>query len=566
MLRNLHVKNMALIREIDVDFSDGLTILTGETGAGKSILIGSLQLALGGRLPKDLIKEGQGPALIEAVFEVDDKTVTRLQAVGVEPEDGLVIISRRIDGSRSVFRLNSETVTASLVRDCASVLIDIHGQHENQTLLKNEAQLALLDEFGGEAISRLKSRVREDYKAYQTIKKEASLSDMPEEERARQADFLRFEIEEIEAASVKVGEDDDVEVRYKKLANARRIIETATVVHELTGYEASGSAGDSIGSALRELESLTRYDEELERVASSLREIDALLNDFNRELARYLSDLEDDPQAFEETEERLNVINHLKVKYGQSVEMIHEALAVRKDKLKALEAYEEKRRHLGEDLKRAEESLSVSSNDLTKARIAAAAQFEKEASGHFLDLNFDRADFHIAFSQKSDYTGNGIDDIEFMIATNPGQPVLPLKDVASGGELSRIMLGIRTMFANRDDTETLIFDEIDTGISGRTAQKVAEKLSAVAAAHQTLCITHLPQIAAMADNHMAIAKTVTEDEASTHLEILSPDEAVNELARLIGGAAITESTLNVAREMQLMSGRIKAGIKQERDR
>ena len=561
MLRNLHVKDLALIREVDVDFAEGLNILTGETGAGKSILIGSIQLALGGRVPKELMRDGAPPAFIELVFDITDEAILdKLSEKGIPCEDGLLIISRRIGQGRSVCRLGGVTVPASVVRECAEMLIDIHGQHENQTLLKPQSQLELIDVFGGEAVAAKKERVRDLSAKLRALKDKAGDKSLSEEERLRRADFLRFEIDEIEEASLKEGEDDEVESLYKKLNNARRIIEAVGTASALTGYDEPGAAGESLSRALRELESAVRYDEGLRSFADSLSEIDSLLGDFNRDISDYLNDLSEDPELFKETEERLNLINRLKAKYGPSLDHVFAVLKDKKAGLKALEDYEEEQARYLAELKEAESALETAASELSKARKDAAKVFEREAAAHFLDLNFDRADFEIAFAQKPVCTENGKDEVTFLIATNPGTPLMPLKDVASGGELSRLMLGIRSMFASRDKTETLIFDEIDSGISGRTAQCVAEKLNVVGRAHQTLCITHLPQIAAMADHHYAIIKDVSQDEASTRIEALGEGASIDELARLIGGAVITDNTREAAREMREQSLKLKRGV------
>ena len=558
MLRNLHVKNMALMREIDIDFAEGLNILTGETGAGKSILIGSIQLALGGRLPKDLIREGAEPALVEVVFDVTDPSaLKRLQDNGIDTEDGLLIASRRIDGSRSSFRLNGHTVTAQTVRDCLEPLIDIHGQHDNQTLLKTSGQLHYVDLFGGEAVSEARARVREAHRRFVALKARSLDTSLSEDERLRQMDFLRFEIADIEEAALRAGEDEEVEAAYKKMRNARLITEAAASAHELTGYDRDSGAGETIGKAIRELDSVVRYDPEVAPLKEALDQIDSLLNDFNRDLAAYLDDLSDDPEAFAALEDRLNTLNRLKAKYGPTIPDVLRHLEEKKQTLSDLMSYEEERERLNKDLKIAEEALIKAAGELTAARQKAAASFEQEASRHFLDLNFARADFRIDFSRRETCTENGCDEVEFLIATNPGSPLLPLREAASGGELSRLMLGIRTMFATRDETGTLIFDEIDTGISGRTAQCVAEKLNVVARSHQTICITHLPQIAAMADHHYAIIKDVREDEAVTRIEALDEEASIAELARLIGGASITETTLEAAGEMRQQSLSLK---------
>ena len=559
MLRNLHVKNLALIREIDVDFAEGLNILTGETGAGKSILIGSIELALGGRLSKDLIREGDPPALIEIVFDTEDEAVLKkLEEAGIETEDGLLILSRRIENGRSSFRLNGTTVPASVVKECTGSLLEIHGQYDNQTLLKTSGQLKYVDLFGGSAVADARAKVREAHRRYFDLKEKEKNTDISEEERLRRMDFLRFEISDIEDAAVKDGEDEETEALYKKLRNARLIIESAVKAHQLTGYDSAGGAGESVGYAVRELDSVRRYDPALESLSEALGQIDSLLNDFNRDLSAYINDLEDDPGLFKETEDRLNEINRLKAKYGPEIPDITRRLEEKKAELIRMESFEEERRKLLSDLRDAERDLETASMELTAARKTAAKAFEKQASSHFLDLNFPRADFEIAFRKKDICTENGADEIEFMIATNPGTPLMPLREVASGGELSRLMLGIRALFATRDETGTLIFDEIDAGISGRTAQCVAEKLGVVSRSHQTICITHLPQIAAMADHHYAIIKDVSLDKAVTRIEALDETASADELARLIGGAEITGNTREAAREMLKQSRALKA--------
>ena len=560
MLRNLHVKNLALIKEIDVDFKEGLSVLTGETGAGKSIIIGSLQLALGQKLPKEMLKDNDEASLVEIVFETDAEKVNPLfDEWGIDAEDGTIVISRKIDNGRSSFRINGQTVTASQIRLCTEGLIEIHGQHENQKLLNNESQLELIDEFGGEKLAEAKNDVKEAFKKYRLLQKKAKEETLDEDERKRRVDFLEFQINEIEEASLKEGEDEELELLYKKLSNARRITETLTLVHDSCGYDSSEGAGEAIGNALQELESIVKYDEQLSSLCEDLGTIDGLLNDFNRDLASYLSDLDEDPSLFSKTEERLNTINHLKAKYGSSVEKIAASLEEKKEELKELEAYAENRQRLSEELKKAEASLFSATSFLTTVRKETAGLFEKEAQEQFRDLNFARADFEVEFTDKTDYTENGRDSIEFMIATNPGEPLRPLRKVASGGELSRIMLGIRTMFASRDNIETLIFDEIDTGISGRTAQKVAEKLNVVSRNRQAICITHLPQIAAMADQHYVISKEISSESTRTSINALNDEDAILELARLTGGAEIKESTLEAAREMKALCADIKSG-------
>ena len=561
MLRNLHIKNLALIREVDVDFSDGLNIMTGETGAGKSIIVDSIGMALGGRAQRDMSRGSSGPGLVELVFEITDEAVAGvLREHGIEPEDGVILVSRKIAEGRSQCRINGESRTSAEVREIAGLLIDIHGQSEHQKLLRPESQLELLDTFGRDEIAAARENVAADYKTWTGIKRALGGAELTGEERARRASFLEYEIGEIEGADLTEGEDEEIERRYKKLVNAKKIAETVENVHEATGYDAPDSAGEVIGRALKKLEGVSEFDDELHNFYDSLSEIDSLLNDFNRGIAGYAGDLAFEAESFEETEERLNVINRLKAKYGRTVTEVLESLREKKQELMKLEDYEANRERLLREYASARERLQKSSAVLTSLRKKYAAVFVEAASKEFRDLNFARADFGIEFRECGSFSANGCDSIEFTIATNPGDPRKPLRNVVSGGELSRLMLGIRTMFADVDATDTIIFDEVDTGISGRTAQMAAEKMARVARHHQVLCITHLPQIAAMADTHYGITKELTDQEAITNIEALSREESVDELARLIGGASITDNTRASAGEMKEMCDRFKASL------
>ena len=561
MLRNLHIKNLALIREVDVDFSDGLNILTGETGAGKSIIVDSIGMALGGRAQRDMSRGSSGPGLVELVFEITDEAVAGvLREHGIEPEDGVILVSRKIAEGRSQCRINGESRTSAEVREIAGLLIDIHGQSEHQKLLRPDSQLELLDTFGRDEIAAARETVAADYKTWTGIKRALGGAELTSEERARRASFLEYEIGEIEGADLTEGEDEEIERRYKKLVNAKKIAETVENVHEATGYDAPDSAGEVIGRALKKLEGVSEFDDELHNFYDSLSEIDSLLNDFNRGIAGYAGDLAFEAESFEETEERLNVINRLKAKYGRTVTEVLESLREKKQELMKLEDYEANRERLLREYASARERLQKSSAVLTSLRKKYAAVFVEAASKEFRDLNFARADFGIEFRECGSFSANGCDSIEFTIATNPGDPRKPLRNVVSGGELSRLMLGIRTMFADVDATDTIIFDEVDTGISGRTAQMAAEKMARVARHHQVFCITHLPQIAAMADTHYGITKELTDQEAITNIEALSREESVDELARLIGGASITDNTRASAAEMKEMCDRYKASL------
>ena len=369
-----------------------------------------------------------------------------------------------------------------------------------------------------------------------------------EEERARELSFLEFEIQEIEEAAPEPGEEEELERRYRRMANSRKIAETLNQVHHLTGYEEG--AGDLTGRALKELTEVSSLDEELAGLADVLSDVDNLLNDFNRSVSAYLSDFTFSEEEFYETEKRLDLLNHLKSKYGKTVADVLEYLERQKEKLEKLQNFETEKEKLLQQCKKAEERLGQASDNLSQKRKQYGKELETQILEGLKDLNFPDVAFRIDFRRLDHYTGNGYDEIEFLISTNPGEPVKSLARVVSGGELSRIMLAIKALLADRDNTETLIFDEIDTGISGRTAQKVSEKMAAIGRNRQVLCITHLAQIAAMADTHFEIRKEVENQETSTKIRRLSEQESVEELARILGGAEITRTVYENAKEMK----------------
>ena len=551
MLVHLHVKNLALIEDIEVEFGSGLNILTGETGAGKSILLGSMQLILGSRSARDMIRSGASYALVELLFQVENKRAEEtLLNLGIQLEDGQVLLTRKILDGRSISKINGETCTVSQMKAAASCLLDIHGQHEHQSLLYQDKQLEILDSYGKSEIDPLKEKVREAYGEYRNCLRELKSLDMDEEQRNRERAFLEFEIKEIENADLKNGEDEELESLYRKLDNGKKILDTMQAVHSLTGYDSGQGAGESVGSAYRELTRITEFDPQLESLAGTLQEIDGLLNDFNREVSSYVEEMSFDDETFYETEKRLDLINGLKAKYGQSIEEIRKYGEVQQQKLDKLNRYEECYQNALAQAEKSRQKLDRISHELSKVRKQYSTALTEKIIEGLKDLNFLDVEFRIAFCDQKEYSANGYDDIEYEISTNPGESLKPLGKIVSGGELSRIMLALKAILADRDQIETLIFDEIDTGISGRTAQKVSEKMAVIGGCHQVLCITHLPQIAAMADIHFEIEKHQKGTETITEIHPLDKEESVRELARLLGGAEITEAVLQNAREMK----------------
>ena len=551
MLVHLHVRNLALIEDIEVEFGPGLNILTGETGAGKSILLGSMQLILGGRSAKDMIRTGASSALVELLFQVENpRAEASLRELGVETSEGQVLLTRKLMDGRSINKINGETCTVAQMKAAASCLLDIHGQHEHQSLLYQDKQLEILDIYGKEEIFPAKDQVQKSYKEYRDCKRQLDELDIDEEQRNRERAFLEFEINEIESAQLVSGEDEELEKRYRKLNNGRKILETLQGVRDLTGYESGQGAGESVGNAVREISRVTEYDTQLDSMASALQEIDGLLNDFNRELASYVDDLNFDDKAFYENEKRLDTINGLTAKYGRTIEDIQEYCLKQKQKLENLDKYEERFHEAEENLKKSREELETVSHKLSVIRQKYSQMLTDKITEGLKDLNFLDVQFQITFRRRKEYTAGGFDDIEYEISTNPGESLKPLGKIVSGGELSRIMLAIKAILADRDQIETLIFDEIDTGISGRTAQKVSEKMAVIGRCHQVLCITHLPQIAAMADIHFEIEKHQKDNETITEIHPLEGDDSVRELARLLGGAEITQAVFDNAKEMK----------------
>ncbi len=554
MLQNLHVKNLALIGEDDVAFGEGLNILSGETGAGKSILIGSIHLALGGKIPKDMLRENADSSLVELTFSLDHAELIReLEDLDLFPEDGQIVMTRKILASgRSLSRINGETVSASLMQKAASLLIDIHGQQEHTSLLTKRNHMRYLDAYAKKELGERPARLAECYHAYTACKNELEEASMDSEQQARELSFLQYEIDEIDQAHLTPGEDEELETEYRRLSNARKIMDAAGECRALCA-DGSGSASDQIDRALRSILSVTEYDEAAVTLADQLQEVESLLGDFNRDLSGYLEEFEFSDERFTGIQERLDLINHLKSKYGKTTE---EILAQREEK----EAEVEKLMHYEEYVAELKRNLAAAQNDLD-AVCAEVSTIRKDAAKHFVEeikealtaLNFQDVRLSMEFERLDHYTANGWDDARFFISTNPGEPVKPLDSVASGGELSRIMLAIKTVLAGNDEIETLIFDEIDAGISGRTAQMVAEKIKQTARDHQVICITHLPQIAAMADHHFLIEKTSDASSTISEIRPLTREESIGELARMLGGARITDAALKNAREMKEMA-------------
>lgn len=551
MLQNLHVKNLALIDETEVEFGPGLNILSGETGAGKSIIIGSINLALGEKVQKEMLRDNGEAALVELIFFVEDAdTIEAIRALDIEMEDDTVILSRKITGGRAIGRINGEAVSASKMKAVASLLIDIHGQHEHQSLLSKKKHLEILDTFAKEVLGDKKEKLAQCFQEYRKLKDELEHANLDGEERARELSFLEYEVKEIKEAQLTVGEDEELEAVFRKYSNGKKIMDAVGAANAATS-EDDESASERIGRALRELSSVSGYDERVKEMEEQLTEIDNLLSDFNHELASYLSDEEFDEETFYETEKRLDLINHLKSKYGNTIADILKYGEEKEERINVLNDYDAYLAGLQKNVSEKEKQLDQLSKKVSDIRKKESKKLTESIKNALLDLNFLDVQFTMEFAE-TDYTANGTDDAQFLISTNPGEPVKPLGKVASGGELSRIMLAIKTVMAS-DKIGTLIFDEIDSGISGRTAQMVSEKMNVLGSNHQIICITHLPQIAAMADSHFLIEKSVENQATVSKIHKLTDEQSVEELARMLGGVEITDTVLENAREMKQMA-------------
>ncbi|MCR5213654.1 MAG: DNA repair protein RecN [Eubacterium sp.] len=548
MLINLHIVNLALIDELDIDFTEGLNIMTGETGAGKSIIIGSIGIGLGGKFDSSLLRNKDKDGMVELLFSVDERLTASLAEEEVDIDDGELLISRRLTGGKTVNRINDKNVTLAKLKRVSEKLLSLHAQHEQRSLLVASKHLELVDNFSQE-IKELKKEVSQSCKDYRSISDKLEELTMDQTERAKRLDYIEYEINDIESARLRPGEDEELEDIYKKASNAQNIAEITSKTEMLAGYDRENSAGSLISEALHELQSLSRYDSGAEELISSLTDIDSLMSDFSRQLSDYISDMEFDEEVLRETETRLNLINTLKSRYGQSIEEIFEVLEKLKKEEEELSSYDETVADLEKRKIVLADEYYAKAEKLSKLRKKTAKALCKTISAAMKELNFNDVRFDMEFERQDAILPGGIDLGQFIISTNVGEDMRPLISVASGGELSRVMLAIKSVISETTDTPTLIFDEIDVGISGITAEKVGQTMRKIAQSRQLISITHLPQIAAFADTAYVIEKEVNGDKTITGIRKLDMEGRVMELARLLGGTNISDTVLANAREM-----------------
>lgn len=545
MLDRLMVKDLALIEKSVVEFGPGLNILTGETGAGKSILLGSIQLALGQKANKDMIRHGSEQALIELSFSLGEEKEAALKELeeDLEIEEGSLIIRRKISEKKSENRVNDLSVTLAKLREISGELLDLHGQHEHHSLLKEGAHLAILDSFMARRGGRILSEVKEAYENYREKKKKVEAYSLPEEERKRELDFLQFELEELSSANLKAGEEEQLSKDYAVYENRDRLKSLLLRVQEEL-------ADRDFHGPVKNLEEAVTFDESLKNVLDTAYELEAVGEDCLRAVEHYLDHSEMDEEKFFLLGERLDTIRSLMMKYGGTEEKALEALSKKEERLRFLTDYEKEKALMEEALARSEEELREKAERLSLERQKTAKELEERIQQEMQELGFLDTRFTFRFEKKKEISEKGLDEVESYVSLNPGEPLRPLREVGSGGELSRIMLSIKTVLADTDAVPTLIFDEIDTGISGRTAEKVGEKLEKIAKNHQVILITHLPQIAAKADRHFLIEKNVQEGKTKTEIHALNEEASVKELARLLGGEELTEAALQNARSLK----------------
>lgn len=554
MLQSLRVSNFALIEELEITFGGGLNILTGETGAGKSILLGSIQTALGAKTSKEVIRNGAESAYVEIVFENCGKAVEEeLKRQELSTEDGSVTISRKITSAgKSVSRINGETVNAATVKEVASLLLEIHGQQEHHSLLNKDKHLELLDRYAGENLAKEKEKVAFLWQKYRKLKIELAQAKEDATNKNRDCSYLEFASREIAEAAYRPGELEALERDFERLSHAKALAGGVSGALSATAEGVGDTADSLVNSAVRSLSKVSAYDPEAEELLGHAEEIAALLSEFNRTAEQYLESLADSEEEYNGVSERLDLLNRLKSKYGKTMEEVLAYGQECEEKLARYADYDAYLERLEKEYTDVEQKMESACTVLSEVRQKTAQELSRQIKMALSELNFLEVRFEIQM-ERTDYSANGFDSAEFYIATNPGEEIKPLVKVASGGELSRIMLALKSVFADRDEIPTLIFDEIDTGISGRTAQMVSEKMAMISGNRQLLCITHLPQIAAMADTHFLIEKSTDGVKTVTKMERLTSEQSVEELARMLGGASITDAVRENAKEMKVLA-------------
>lgn len=549
MLNHLSIRNVAVIDKLDINLHGGVSVLTGETGAGKSIIIDSINMILGDRANKELVRYGTDKAVVQAVFDAPKSVINILEENDIDIEDDTIIITRQVTKEgKSVARINGMVVTLNILREISDRLINIHGQHDNQALLTPIRHITFLDAYADneEYINEYKdilSKKRE-------IEKKISSLEMDEQEKMQRIDLLEYQVEEIKKASLEKGEEDDLREQRDIYTNAEQITKSVNEAY-MNLYEGDEiqSAYDGISIAVNEISQISDLNPQLKSIYDTLNEIMYSLEDTAHEIKEFGETVEFDEQTLNDIEERLDLISRLKRKYGNSIEEILEYLKKAESELNDIKLSDEKTNELKEELESITKELKAKGMALNERRTSAAKVLEENIEKSLHELNMEKSKFKVNIENDGTFYDNGMDKVEFLISTNPGEPLKPLVKIASGGELSRVMLAIKSILADSDGVDTMIFDEIDTGVSGKAAMSIAKKLAVIAENKQVICITHLPQLTAMADNHYLIQKNTDGEMASTTLKELDEEGRELELARIIDGGEVTELALSHAKQM-----------------
>ncbi len=548
MLKHLSIKSVAVIDELNIDFSEGLGILSGETGAGKSIIIDAINLLKGERASRSIIRSGEDRARVSGVFDIDSSVRAEIEDIlGCETDDEL-IISREItaDGKNTI-RINGMPANLNMLKAIGESLINIHGQHDNTSLLSVKTHIGFLDSFGGDEIASALGEYFELFVKCREMTEELSSLDTDEQEKLRRKDMLSFQIAELDDAALEIGEDEQLMARKTILDNAARISDNTMRAYDLLYGSENGTAHDMLWEAISYLEKIADFHGEINAVYDELSSVADTLDEKIRDLRHISDNLSFDAEEAQNIDDRLDLIYNLKKKYGAAIEDIMDFHDRANDELNALETSDERIEFLKSELDKSKKLLRERADRLNALRRKYADMLSGQIMAELADLNMARVEFKVSISPASSFKPNGADEVEFLVRTNIGEEIKPMAKIASGGELSRIMLAIKSVLSSTDRVKTLIFDEIDTGVSGAAAQKIGEKLHNMAKNKLVLCITHLPQIAAMADSHYLIEKQVADGRTSTKVTLLGFEQRVDEIARTLGGSTITEAARENAR-------------------
>lgn len=553
LLKELSIKNFAIIDELTVSFEEGLTVLTGETGAGKSIIIDAVHLLCGGRGSQEFIRHGAKKAELEGLFIISDpkhSVFKKMLDVGIDKDEETIILRRDINESgKSVCRVNGKLVTIGILREIGASLIDIHGQHESQELMDDKAHIHLLDQFAGDDLKAVKEAYRELFSKYKKWKKELATLTENEQQIAHKIDLYTFQVEEIDEAQLKRGEEESLQNEKKKLLNFHKMFDKISSSYDAILGESKGL--DYIGSAMSDLQDISDVDENMKDLSESVSSAFYILQDAAHQLKNDLDEMEYDSNQLQIVEDRLALIQTLKRKYGASIEEILEYKEQIQHSLDQLVNRDEQIQKMAEKIHQIEIDLQLEANELTDKRKAASSLLSSAIMEQLQELYMEKATFAVMFHDHPNpiYNEDGIDDLSFYISTNVGEPLKALTKIASGGELSRMMLALKSIFSKHQGITSIIFDEVDTGVSGRVAQAIAEKIAGIATNSQVLCISHLSQVAAMADQHLLIRKEVSGNRTYTLLEEITDDQRAEELSRMMSGTEITTTTLKHSKEI-----------------